>query len=228
MKLIIGNRNYSSWSLRPWLLMKQAGIPFEEEMYSFNAEDFDERLRTYSPAGRVPVLIDGEIAVWDSLAIAEYLAERFPAHRLWPEAREARARARSISAEMHSGFASLREQLPMNCELRYDRAVPSAATRADIERILDIWRDCRERHAATGPFLFGHFTVADAFYAPVVRRFVSYGVELPSRAAAYARTIDELPAMREWMEAALAEHDFVTEDEPYRDAPPSSRPAGRR
>lgn len=217
MKLLVGNKNYSSWSLRAWLLLRQAGIPFEEESVSFNAADFDERVRRYSPAGRVPALLDGEIAVWDTLAIAEYVAERFPEKRLWPEAQAARAHARSICAEMHAGFADLRSQLPMNCEARFERLLPTLATRRDIERILAIWGDCRERNAAAGPFLYGRFTVPDAFFAPVVRRFLGHAVELPHAAAAYARTIDELPAMREWMAEALAEHDFVDEDEPYRE-----------
>ncbi len=218
MRLIVGNKNYSSWSLRAWLLLRQAGIPFEEESLSFNAADFDERVLRYSPAGRVPVLVDGEVAVWDSLAIAEYVAERFPKKTLWPESPAARAHARAICAEMHAGFADLRSQLPMNCEARFERILPTLATRRDIERILAIWRDCRERNAAAGPFLYGRFTVPDAFFAPVVRRFLGHAVELSGTAAAYTRTIDELPAMREWMSAALAEHDYVAEDEPYRSA----------
>lgn len=221
MKLFVGNKNYSSWSLRAWLLLRQAGIPFEEETVSFNSRDFDERVRRHSPAGRVPVLVDGEVSVWDSLAISEYVAERFPEKNLWPEARAARAHARSICAEMHSGFADLRAQLPMNCEARFEGVLETRATRRDIERVLEMWRDCRERHAGGGPFLYGHFTVADAFFAPVVRRFLGHSVELPEPAAAYARTIDGLPAMREWMAAATAERDFVAEDEPYRRAPAS-------
>ncbi len=219
MRLLIGNKNYSSWSLRPWFLLKQAGIPFEEERVSFNAADFDQRVRRVSPAGKVPVLIDGEVAVWDSLAIAEYVAERFPDKRLWPAERAVRAYARSICAEMHSGFSALRSELPMNCEARFGPMLLTVATRADIERILEIWRECRERHGGSGPFLFGVFTVADAFFAPVVRRFLGHAVELPDVAAAYARTIDEQPAMREWMAAARDERDFVVEDEPYRRPP---------
>ncbi len=222
MKLVVGNKNYSSWSLRAWLLLKQAGIPFEEETVSFNAGDFAERVLRHSPAGRVPVLVDGETTVWDNLAIAEYVAERFPEKKLWPGPRAVRAHARSICAEMHSGFADLRAQLPMNCEARFERVLETRATSRDIERVLGMWRECRARQVQGGPFLYGHFTVADAFFAPVVRRFLGHSVELPDVAAAYARTIDELPAMREWMAAALAERDFVDEDEPYR-RPPTSR-----
>lgn len=216
MRLIIANKNYSSWSLRPWLLLKQAGIPFEEECLSFNARDFDDRVGRLSPAGRVPVLVDGDVVVWDSLAISEYVAERFPDKHLWPESRADRAHARSICAEMHAGFTALRTELPMNIESRFRRTLLTVATQADIERIVAIWRDCRERHAKAGPFLYGPFTVADAFYAPVVCRFLGHDVELPEVAAAYIRTIDALPAMREWTTAARAEHDFVECDEPYR------------
>jgi glutathione S-transferase len=219
MKLVIGNKNYSSWSLRPWLLLTHAGIAFKEEKLSFNAPDFKARALRASPAGRVPVLVDGDVAVWDSLAIAEYVAEKFPEKKLWPDDRAARARARSICAEMHAGFAALRAQLPMNCELHHPNVPLSEETRRDVDRIVRIWTECREAHAARGPFLFGEFSVADAYYAPVTRRFISYGISLPTIAVEYIATIDALPAMRQWVDAAKAEHDFVQEDEPYRRKP---------
>jgi glutathione S-transferase len=219
MKLVIANKNYSSWSLRPWLLLKQAGIPFEEEKLSFNDPQFKARVRRYSPVGKVPVLVDGDLAIWDSLAIAEYVAEKHPDARLWPEDVAARARARSICAEMHSGFAAMRNRMGMNCELALKGVIFERDVQADVARVLDIWRSCREAHHAKGPFLFGRFSVADAFFAPVTRRFVTYGTPLPAFAKEYVETIGALPAMREWLAEALAEHDYVLEDEPYRTAP---------
>jgi glutathione S-transferase len=222
MKLVIGNKNYSSWSLRPWLLLKQLGVPFEEEKVSFNDPQFRARVRKYSPVGKVPVLVDGDLVVWDSLAIVEYVADRFPDRGVWPAAREARARARSICAEMHSGFQALRSHLGMNCELHLPMPVLEAATRRDVARICELWADCAHYAAGSGPFLFGAFSAADAYFAPVVRRFVTYDVALPEAARRYVATIDALPSMREWMSAALAENDWYTPDESYRD-----KPAGR-
>jgi glutathione S-transferase len=219
MKLVIGNKNYSSWSMRPWILLTQLGIPFEEERVSLAGPALKARLLRISPAGRVPVLIDGDLLIWDSLAIIEYLAERFPEASVWPKAREARARARSIVAEMHAGFSDLRNALPMNCELHLPSFPLTGAVRNDIARVVEIWTECRTRFGSAGPFLFGAFSAADAFYAPVVRRFFTYDVALPGLARRYADTIDALPAMRTWMDAALAEHDFVDWDEPYRDPP---------
>lgn len=216
MKLVIANKNYSSWSLRPWLLLKHAGIPFEEEKLSFNDPEFKARVRRYSPVGKVPVLVDGDIVVWDSLAIAEYVAEKHPEARLWPEDAAARARARSMCAEMHSGFAAMRNHMGMNCELSVRGAIFPLEVQADVARVLDIWRTCREAHQAKGPFLFGRFSVADAFFAPVTRRFVTYGTALPAVAKEYVDTISALPAMREWLAEALAEREFVQMDEPYR------------
>ena len=216
MKLLIGNKNYSSWSLRAWLLLKHPGIAFDEEKISFNAPDFKERVRRYSPVGKVPVLVDDDIVVWDSLSIAEYVAEKFWEKKLWPEDRAARAHARSICAEMHSGFTAMRNRMPMNCELSLSTVLFELDVQRDIARILQMWRECRERYKSRGRFLFGEFTVADAYYAPVVRRFVSYGTILPDYARRYVDTIDELPAMKEWVAAGRAEHDFVEEDEPYR------------
>jgi glutathione S-transferase len=216
VKLIIGNKNYSSWSMRPWLLLKHAGIAFDEERVSFNDPEFKRKVGRYSPAGRVPVLVDEELVIWDSLAIAEYVAEKFPEKHLWPEEHAARARARSICAEMHAGFAALREHLPMNCELRLAPGAFRRDVQADVARVLEMWRGLREQYAARGPFLFGSFSIADAYYAPVTRRFISYGVELPQLARAYVDHISGLPAMQEWLVAALGEHEFVDSDEPYR------------
>ncbi|QHB53704.1 glutathione S-transferase [Ralstonia solanacearum] len=218
MKLVIGNKNYSSWSLRPWLLARQAGIPFEEIRLRLGSEGFAAEVHRYSPAGRVPVLVDGDITVWDSLAICETLAERFPRARLWPEDPKARAHARSICAEMHAGFANLRSQMPMNVTAMLPGLGWNVAVQRDVDRIAQIWTELRQKYAAEGPFLFGHFTVADAFYAPVVSRFATYGVRLPESAKTYADHILNLPAMQEWIEGARDERDFLADDEPYRTA----------
>jgi len=219
MKLLIGNKNYSSWSLRPWLLLTHLEIPFEEEKLSFNDPAFKARVGKYSPVGQVPVLIDGDVAVWDSLAIVEYVAETFPDRGVWPADRAARARARSICAEIHAGFSALRNAMPMNCELRVDWVPQDLQVQRDIARIVASWSDCRARFGAGGPFLFGAFSAADAYYAPVVRRFLGFAVKLPEVAAAYVATMDALPAMRAWVTAGLAEHEFVKVDEPYREPP---------
>jgi glutathione S-transferase len=218
MKLIIGNKNYSSWSMRPWLLMKQLAIPFEEEALSFNDPGFKARARRYSPAGRVPILVDDELTVWDSLAIVEYLAEAYPDRGVWPAGREARARARSICAELHAGLTVLRSRLPMNCELHLPLPVLDVATRRDVARVVDIWTDCAQL-ATKGPFLFGPFSAADAYFAPVALRFSSYDVALPEAARGYTDVIHELPAVQEWVKAARAEDDFYAPDEPFREPP---------
>ncbi len=223
MQLVIGNKNYSSWSMRPWVLMKQAGIAFEEVKLRFDAftpdSEFKTRLARISPAGRVPVLLDGELAVWDTLAIAEYLAERFPALQLWPADAAARARARSVCAEMHSGFGALRSAFPMNIEARLPEVgrrmlAEQAAVRADRERLVQMWSGLLE--ASGGPLLFGAFTIADAYFAPVVMRFVTYGVPLPSHIAAYVERVRALPGVAAWVADALAEQDFLAFEEPYR------------
>lgn len=219
MKLLIGNKTYSSWSLRPWLLMRHAEIPFEEELISFNDDAFDARVKKHSPVGKVPVLVDDDVVVWDSLAICEYVAEQFPDRRLWPEDRAARALARSLSAEMHSGFQALRSAMPMNLRARFPGGLWTVAVQRDVARIVEAWANARRRFGSDGPFLFGRFSVADAYFAPVTRRFVTYGVSLPDEAARYVETIGALPAMRYWADAALAERDFVEEDEPYRTGP---------
>jgi len=220
MKLLIGNKNYSTWSLRPWFLLRHAGIPFEEEVVDFNAADFKERVTRYSGAGKVPVLVDGDLVVWDSLAICEYVAEKFPEKGLWPHGREARAVARSACAEMHSGFQAMRAFLTMNCQVRFASVLLPKGVRREVARIIEIWRDCRQRfgQGEAGPYLFGRFSVADAFFAPVTQRFVTYGIELPGVAQQYVATIQSSPALQEWISAARTETSFVEEDEPYRES----------
>jgi glutathione S-transferase len=217
MRLLIGNMNYSSWSMRPWLLLTQLAIPFEAEKISFNDPSFAARVKAVSPVGKVPVLVDGDVVVWDSLAIVEYLAEKFPERGIWPRDPRARARARSICAEMHAGFGALRDRLPMNCELVLPNVTFERTVERDIARVVASWTDCRTRFGAEGPFLFGAFSAADAYYAPVVRRFFGFGVTVPEAVADYMAAVDALPAMRAWMAAALAEQDYVAVDEPYRD-----------
>ncbi len=216
MKLVIGNKNYSSWSLRPWLLLRHAGIDFEEISLRLFTKEFNAEIARYSPAGKVPALIDGGVTVWDSLSISEYVAERFPQKQLWPADAADRAWARSVCAEMHSGFGNVRSQMPMNATAVLPGLGWNVAVQQDIDRIAAIWTDLRARHGAKGPFLFGAFTIADAFYAPVVSRFATYGVHLPEAAKAYADFILALPAMQEWVAAAREERDFVPADEPYR------------
>ena len=222
MKLVIGNKNYSSWSLRPWLLLRQAGIAFDEQRIPLDQPDSKARMLAVSPAGRVPVLIDDAITVWDSLAICEYLAERFADAQLWPADRARRARARAISAEIHSGFNGLRSAMPMNCRGRHPGKGRTPAAMADIARVCELWTDALA--ASGGPFLFGHFTIADAMYAPVVSRLVTHEVPLPPVCAAYVAHLQSLPAMIEWNAAAAAESEWVVADEPYADPPSASRP----
>ncbi len=206
--LVIGNKAYSSWSLRPWLLMKQVGIAFEEIRLSLYADGAKQKILHYSAAGKVPVLKDGALTIWDSLSICEYLAETFPDKRLWPSETAARACARSISAEMHSGFPNLRTQMPMNVRREITGGARTAEVRAEIARIETIWNDCRNRHGANGPFLFGSFSIADAMYAPVVSRLRTYGVALTGPADHYADAMHALPAMQEWIADARAETEF--------------------
>ncbi len=207
LTLVIGNKNYSSWSMRPWLAMRASGIPFEEvfiPLYTDNKADKD-RILSFTRSGKVPALIDGDVTVWDSLSIIEYLAERFPEAKLWPPERAARAHARSISAEMHSSFLPLRNECGMNLH-RSIRAVNlSADARANVARIEQIWTGCRERYGKLGPFLFGAFTAADAMYAPVVHRFRTYAIQVAPQAQAYMDTMMALPAFAEWTKAGLAE-----------------------
>ncbi len=203
--LVIGNKAYSSWSLRPWLLMKHAGIAFEEIRLSLYEEGAKQKILQVSATGKVPVLKDGDLTIWDSLAICEYLAEKYPEKRLWPPEIAARACARSVSAEMHSGFTNLRAQMPMNVRREITGRTRTAEVLAEVARIEAIWNDCRRRFGARGAFLFGAFSIADAMYAPVVSRLRTYGVTLAGKAAEYAASIHALPAMQEWIAGAHAE-----------------------
>jgi glutathione S-transferase len=207
LTLVIGNKNYSSWSMRPWLALRANNIPFEEVFIPLYTDDpaDKQRILSFSRAGKVPSLVDGDITVWDSLAIIEYLAERFPDAKLWPEDRAMRAHARSISAEMHSGFMALRNECGMNLHRPIGPVALSADAKANIARIEEIWHECRERYGDRGPFLFGAFTGADAMYAPVVHRFRTYAIAVGAEAKAYMETMMALPAFREWTDAGLAE-----------------------
>lgn len=203
MKLVIGDRNYSSWSLRPWLVLKQAGFSFEEIQIRLREAGTKAEILRHSPSGKVPCLIDADVVVWDSLAICEYLAEKIPA--LWPANARTRAEARSVSAEMHSGFTALRHDMPMEIHADKPHDGRTAGAEADIARIISIWQSCRKRFGQNGPFLFGEFSIADAMFAPVVWRFLTYAVSLPPEARAWVDMMASLPAMREWHAAAVAE-----------------------
>ena len=212
-KLIIGNKNYSSWSLRPWFLLREADIDFDEHRIALDTGDTARQIAEFSPAGRVPVLLLDDIAVWDSLAIAETVAERWPAKKLWPEDAAARAHARSISAEMHSGFAELRSRMPMNCRAMGRRiALPDGLAR-DIDRVFDIWSDCKRRYGDTGSWLFGKFSIADAMYAPVVLRFRTYGINLPESARRFADRVLQSEAMQVWLLACETETEVIEHEE---------------
>jgi len=218
MQLVIANKNYSSWSMRPWVLLRQAQIPFEEVQLKFDESDGGLRvagIEKFSAAGKVPVLmIDGE-PVWDSLAIAETVAEMHPEKHLWPEDPVARRVARSVCAEMHSGFQAMRGKMPMNIRSRYPGKGLTPESQKDIDRIVSLWTQCRERFGGAGSLLFGRFSVADAFFAPVVMRFHAYAVKVPRVAQEYCEAVQALSAVREWSDAARRETEFVAEDEPY-------------
>lgn len=214
LTLVIGNKNYSSWSLRPWLAMKQMGLDFEEIRIPLDTPETRQQILQYSAAGRVPILLHGDLRVWDSLAICEYLVETFPERNWYPQSKNARAIARSISAEMHSGFSDLRQYMPMDCRSRYPGAGRTPEVEADIARITTIWQECRQQFGQNGDFLFGEFSIADAMYAPVVFRFVTYGVELDPISQAFADAIWQLPAMKEWVNAAIAEPESLAN--PYK------------
>ncbi len=203
--LILGNKNYSSWSLRGWLALKQTGARFEEVLVPLSQPGTREAILRHSPSGRVPALRDGELVIWDSLAIGEYLAEKHPAAGLWPAEAPLRAIARSVAAEMHSGFAALRTALPFNARRTPSPLARTPEVEADVARIVEVWNDCRARYGAGGPFLFGKPTLADVMYAPVVGRFHVYGVPLAGAAAQYADAVLALPAMKEWFAAARVE-----------------------
>ena len=224
LKLYIGNKNYSSWSMRPWVLLRQAGIPFEEVMVRFDTFDADSvfkpTLASVTPVGKVPVLVDGDLAIWDTLAIAEYLAERFPERALWPVDARSRARARSICAEMHAGFGALRSHCPMNIEASLPEVGAriwreQASVRADVERVSAMWTELLAQQPE-GSLLFGGFSIADAYYAPVCMRFATYGLPLSAPVAAYVERVRALPGVQAWTEQALAERDFRDFEEPYR------------
>jgi glutathione S-transferase len=223
LQLHIGNKNYSSWSMRPWVLMRQAGIDFEEVMIRFDGFDagsqFKQQAGALGPTGKVPVLVHDGLAVWDTLAIAEYLAELFPERQLWPRERAARARARSVCAEMHSGFGALRNACPMNIEARLPEAGALAlrdqpAVRVDLARIVGMWSELLREHG--GPLLFGGFSIADAYYAPVVMRLRTYELPVPGEISAYMERVCALPGVQAWIADALAEQDFLPFEEPYR------------
>jgi glutathione S-transferase len=211
LKLIIGNKNYSSWSLRAWLHLRESGIDFEEVRVPLFSGDWRETLRQYTPAGRVPVLIDGDITIWDSFAIFEHICERNPKAIGWPADPEARALARSISAEMHSGFLAIREELPQNLRARTRRELPdlSEAARIQITRVLEIWESCRWKYGKEGPWLFGEFSFADIMYVPVALRFVSYGIPLVGEAREFIRAVCKHPAILEWVREAEAEPERI-------------------
>lgn len=223
-QLYIGNKNYSSWSMRPWVLLTQAGIPFEEVMVRFDAFDatsrFKQTVSAQTPIGKVPVLVEDDgFAVWDTLAIAETLAEQFPDKALWPRDAQARARARSVCAEMHSGFAALRSACPMNIEAALPTVGALAlrdqpAVRADLARIVAMWSALLAEHG--GPLLFGDFSIADAYFAPVVMRIKTYALPVPPQIAAYIDRVCALPGVKAWTDGALAEKDFVDFQERYR------------
>ena len=223
LTLYIGNKNYSSWSMRPWVMLKQAQIPFQEKMVRFDAfegdSEFKRAVLKVNPAGRVPVLVDEGLAVWDTLAIAEYVAEKFPDQQLWPRDVKARARARSVCAEMHSGFSALRSNCPMNIEASLADAGALAwrdkpGVRSDVQRIVGMWSDLLEQYR--GPMLFGEFSIADAYFAPVGMRIKNYALPVPGHITDYIRRVCALPGVQAWVEDALAEKDFLDFEEPYR------------
>ena len=223
LKLYIGNKNYSSWSMRPWVVLTQAGIAFEEVSVRFDSFEpgsgFKTTVNAVTPAGKVPVLVDGNLVVWDTLAIAEYLAEHYPQPPLWPRDQAARARARSVCAEMHAGFGALRGHCPMNIEasLAASGALiwrDQAAVRADVARLVTMWQGLLAEHG--GPLLFGDFSVADAYFAPVCLRLKTYALPVPPAVTAYIERVCALPGVRAWVDRAVAEQDFLAFEEPYR------------
>ena len=212
-KLIIGNKNYSSWSLRAWLLLSEAGIEFDEHRIPLDTDTSKAEIASFNGGGTVPVLQLGKLTVWDTLAIAETVAERWPEKQLWPADADARAHARGICAEMHAGFAVLRECMPMNCRAMGRKvSLPDALTH-EINRIIEIWSDCGHRFSGDNGWLFGDFSVADAMYAPVVLRFRTYGINLPESASLYPRRLLQSEAMQEWLAAAETETEVIDREE---------------
>jgi glutathione S-transferase len=213
LHLTIANQNYSSWSFRPWLALKTAGIPFTETVVPLDRPETKSKLLALSPAGKAPILQDGAVTVWESLAIIEYIAEKFPDAGLWPADSAARAHARAIASEMHAGFLPLRKQCPMNMWRPVKKLALDADTAANVARIDAMWKDCRARFGADGPFLFGRFTAADAMYAPVVSRFHTYGIDVGAESSVYMQAMAALPAWQEWYAAALREEWVLQHDE---------------
>lgn len=213
--LAIGNKNYSSWSMRPWLVLSHFGIPFEEHYIPLYTEGSRQQLEQWSPSGKVPALHDGELVVWDSLAICEYLAELHPELPLWPSDSAARAVARSVSAEMHSGFADLRRSMPMNCRASFPGKGQTPEALQDIARIVAIWNDCRHRFGQKGAFLFGEFTIADAMYVPIALRFTIYDMPLEGEARKYADALLSLPAVKQWLADVEQEQEIIPAFEIY-------------
>lgn len=223
LKLYVGNKNYSSWSMRPWVLLTQAGIPFEEVMVRFDSfsadSNFKKTIGAVSPTGKVPALVDGDLNVWDTLAIAEYVAELYPDKHLWPQDKAARAVARSVCAEMHAGFTGLRSHCAMNIEASMPEIGQlvwrdKPAVQADVARLVALWGGLLEQHK--GPMLFGEFSIADAYFAPVCMRFNTYALPLPAAIAGYVARVTALPGVQAWIKDALAEKDFLDFEEPYR------------
>lgn len=212
LTLVIGNKTYSSWSLRPWLLLKHLGVEFAEISIPLHAPDAAVQIARYSPSGRVPVLLIGDQAIWESLAIGESLAERYPT--VWPAETRLRALARSAASEMHAGFAALREELPFNCRARRSGVAPSLMAQAEIARVIALWATCRlASHGEEGPWLFGRFTCADALFAPVALRFYTYGIALPEAASAYVDTVRQDRHVQDWIQAACTETAVIPQDE---------------
>ncbi len=216
---VIGNKNYSSWSMRPWVLMKQLGIPFTEKKLRFHSDEWNAEIERWSPSRLVPVLWRGNEAVWDTLAIAETLNEWYPDKGVWPRDPHARAFARSASAEMHSGFRDLRSHMPMNIRASHPGKGMKPEVQANIDRIEVLWAEARRRFGSGGPFLFGAFCAADAMYAPVVTRFRTYAVKLSPEAQRYCEAMLAAPGVRAWIDEAVQEKEFVADDEPYATAP---------
>ena len=212
-QLYIGNKNYSTWSLRSWLLLREAGIDFEEHRILLDTETSADEIAAVSPSGTVPVLKIGDLTVWDTMAIAETVAERWPEMNLWPEDPDVRAHARSISAEMHSGFHILRQCMPMNCRAMGRKVPLPDVLTDDIDRVIAIWSECHNRFSGNGGWLFGHFTVADAMFAPVVLRFRTYGINLPESAGFYPHRVLESEAMQDWLAAAECEVEVIEREE---------------
>jgi glutathione S-transferase len=205
MSLVLGNKNYSSWSLRPWIAMRQAQVPFDEIQIPLRQEDSRRRVLEFSPSGKVPCLVHGTLNVWESIAICEYVAEHYPDKHLWPEDSTKRAVARAVSAEMHAGFQNLRQNMPLNCRARFPGRGRASGVQEDIDRITAIWRECRQRYGTGGSLLFGGFSIADAMFAPVVLRFRTYGVDLDPVSSQYSDAVLDLSATKEWLAAAEKE-----------------------